>query len=133
MQKRHTRLHLMTKAIQIENRALNAQNLTFIKTQSIVKSFFPLHILESNNFEWRALLIFHVAHFEIIFIITGINLLLISGAKENTKMLLEKMFDVVVEHQTSRITRVHKFLRSVACKLEESQKFLTFFHVATCA
>lgn len=48
MQHHHSRLHLMTKPIQIANHDMNAQNLTFIKTQSIVNILLFL-LSHSNN------------------------------------------------------------------------------------
>lgn len=50
------------KAIEIANRAMNAQNLTFIKTQSFVKSFHtflvsPHHTQPKNTFRYRFLVL----------------------------------------------------------------------------
>lgn len=74
------------KAIRIANRAMNAQNLTFIKTQSFVTSSHSSpHIFAKQQFEqWKLLLIFHVAQFQIIFNI-GRNLLFNVGGKKPSK------------------------------------------------
>lgn len=59
---------------------MNAQNLTFIKTQSFVTKIvphfphFPCRLIFSPKQQFLVLLILHVAHFKIIFNI-GINLL----------------------------------------------------------
>lgn len=100
------------KAIQIANRAMNAQNLTFIKTQSFVKStssFFSLAFLFSYFRDHAAnpkrktfILIFYVAYFQTVVehgIITHLLFKLKPKLKKHKNALWENASRCCVEEE----------------------------------